>query len=142
MIIALKSNTILRLTEFRLMTDHADDEIKSLYIRFYCDEDVSVDIAHNLQQRGFDVLTTRDALRLTYDDNDQLAFAVEQQRAIITHNRRDFEVLHQTYLDQERLHMGIIIVKRRSNDAHIVSKLLDILNTNTADEICNTLLYV
>lgn len=38
------------------MTDHADDEIKSLYIRFYCDEDVSVDIAHNLQQRGFDVL--------------------------------------------------------------------------------------
>ena len=142
MIIALKSNTILRLTEFRLMTDHADDEIKSLYIRFYYDEDVSVDIAHNLQQRGFDVLITRDALRLTYDDNDQLAFAVEQQRAIITHNRRDFEMLHQTYLDQAQLHMGIIIVKRRPNDAHIVSKLLDILNTNTADEICNTLLYV
>ena len=142
MIIALKSNTILRLTEFRLMTDHADDEIKSLYIRFYYDEDVSVDIAHNLQQRGFDVLTTRDTLRLTYDDNDQLAFAVEQQRAIITHNRRDFEMLHQTYFDQAQLHMGIIIVKRRPNDAHIVSKLLDILNTNTADEICNTLLYV
>ena len=79
---------------------------------------------------------------LTYDDNDQLTFAVEQQRAIITHNRRDFEMLHQTYLDQAQLHMGIIIVKRRPNDAHIVSKLLDILNTNTADEICNTLLYV
>lgn len=124
------------------MTDRADDELKQLYIQFYCDEDGSVDIAHNLQQRGFKVLTTHDALRLAYDDTDQLAFAVEQQRAIITHNRRDFEVLHQTYLHQERLHMGIIIVKRRPNDAHIVSKLLDILNTNTANELCNTLIYI
>ena len=42
-------------------------------------------------QRGFDVLSARDAGQLHLDDDEQLAFAVAQGRALVTHNRHDFE---------------------------------------------------
>ncbi len=38
------------------MTERADPELKAIYVRLYCDEDVSAGIVENLRQRGFDVL--------------------------------------------------------------------------------------
>ena len=74
------------------MTERAEQELLPLYVRLYFDEDVPVDIVRNPRQRGFDVLSTHEARRLQLDDDAQLAFAVEEQRALVTHNRRDFEV--------------------------------------------------
>lgn len=124
------------------MTERADRELLSLYVRLYLDEDVSVEIGHNLRTRGFDVLSTRDAMRLSRDDTDQLSFAVSQQRALITHNREDFEIQHQEYLNAGISHYGIIIAKRRRNDSFVVSKILDILNTTTGGELENQLRYI
>lgn len=76
------------------MSEHAHPELLVLYVRLYFDEDVSAGIVHNLRQRGFDVLSARDADRLHLDDEAQLAFAVSQKRALFTHNRYDFEQLH------------------------------------------------
>ena len=49
------------------MTERADPELKALYVRLYCDEDVSAGIVENLRQRGFDVLSARDIDRLHLD---------------------------------------------------------------------------
>ena len=73
------------------MAERADQELQALYVRLYCDEDVSAGIVENLRQRGFDILSARDADRLHLDDAAQLAFAVAEQRALLTHNRYDFE---------------------------------------------------
>ena len=64
------------------MTEQADATLHSLYMRLYFDEDASVDSAVNLASRGFDVLTVRDAGRLHLADEAQLAFAVQEQRAM------------------------------------------------------------
>ena len=54
--------------------------------RLYLDEDVDPLLARILADRGFDVLTTRDARRIAARDEDQLAFAAREGRAILTHN--------------------------------------------------------
>ena len=124
------------------MIERADVDFQLLYMRFYFDEDVSVDIAANLQQRGFDVLTVRDAGRLQLDDATQLAFAAATGRVMVTHNRQDFELLHAGYLADQRLHFGIIAAKRRPNDDLVVGKLLRLLDTVTREEMQNQLRYI
>ncbi len=105
--------------------------MSSLFIRLYLDEDVNVLVADLLNARGFDVLTVRDAGQLQSSDEEQLAYAVEQQRALVTHNRSDFEYLIQTYFDTERKHYG-----------EIAKRLLAILNQVTADEMENQVRYI
>jgi len=60
--------------------------MSSLFVRLYLDEDVNVLVADLLNARGFDVLTVRDAGKLQASDKEQLAYAVNQQRALVTHN--------------------------------------------------------
>ncbi len=124
------------------MTDRADPELLPLYVRLYFDEDVSAGVVENLRQRGFDVVSARDANRLHLDDDAQLAFAVSEQRALVSHNRHDFELRHERYLTEGKRHYGIIIAKRRARDSAVVTRLLGLLNSVTADEMSNQLRYV
>jgi hypothetical protein len=124
------------------MIKYADPELRALYLRLYCDEDVSLDIVDNLRQRDFDVLSARAVGNLRQNDDAQLAFAVSQQRTFLTHNRHDFELRHQAYLMGGQTHYGIIIAKRRPTDEAVVAKLLALFNQVTADEMINQLRYV
>lgn len=124
------------------MAERADQELQALYVRLYCDEDVSAGIVANLRQRGFDVLSARDADRLHLDDAAQLAFAVAAQRALLTHNRYDFEQQHTRYLTEGRQHYGIILAMRRPSDSAVVARLLALLNSVTGEEMVNQLRYV
>lgn len=124
------------------MTEHADTELLPIYISLYFDEAIANEIVENLRQRGFDVLCARDAQRLSLADEAQLAFAVAQKRAIVTHNRHDFESLHQRYLEKKSPHWGIIIAKRRRDSSIVVRKLLTILDSSTADEFREQLRYI
>lgn len=124
------------------MTEHADLDLQTLYVRLYFDEDVSVGVVENLRQRGFDVVCARDADRLRLDDEAQLALAAAGGRALVTHNRYDFEQLHRRYQAENRHHHGVILAMRRPNDAVVVGKLLALLNSTTADEMVDQLRYV
>jgi predicted nuclease of predicted toxin-antitoxin system len=115
--------------------------MSSLFIRLYLDEDVNVLIADLLKAKGFDVLTVRDAGQLQASDDDQLAYAVNQQRTLVTHNRSDFEELIQNYFDTERKHYGVILAVRRSPQ-EIAQRLLVILNQITVDEMENQVRYI
>ncbi len=124
------------------MPERADQELLALYVRLYFDEDVSASVVENLRQRGFDVLSARDAGRLHLDDDAQLAFAVAEQRALFTHNRYDFEQRHKHYLTEGLRHYGVILAIRRPSDAAVVARLLALLDSVTADEMINQLRYV
>ena len=124
------------------MTKRADPELRALYVRLYCDEDVSLDIVDNLRQRDFDVSSARSVGNLHQNDDAQLAFAVAQQRTFLTHNRHDFELRHQACLMSGQTHYGIIIAKRRPTDKAVVAKLLALFNQVTSDEMINQLRYV
>ena len=57
-------------------------------IKLYLDEDVNPLLAHDLRQRGYDVLSTGEASRLGSSDRDQLDFARGEGRALLTHNEK------------------------------------------------------
>lgn len=113
-----------------------------LFIRLYLDEDVSILLTELLQPHGFDVLTTRDANNLGQPDAAQLLYASSQGRAILTHNRTDFEILHRTALAQQLAHAGIIIANRRASDADLARRVMKFLDLCAADEAKNQLFYI
>jgi predicted nuclease of predicted toxin-antitoxin system len=102
---------------------------------------VSVFIAELLRVRGFTAQTTQEAGRKKTDDEAQLAYAISQQRAVLTHNRDDFARLAQEYFAAGRKHYGIIIAVRRPPH-EIVTRLMTILNQTTADEMEDQLIYI
>jgi hypothetical protein len=124
------------------MIERSDEEIDSLYIHLYFDEDVSAGVVENLRTRGFDILSSRDADMQSKADDDQMLYAVSLRRAMVTHNRSDFEAQHLKFLENGLKHYGIIIAKRRPKDAEVVAKLLALLNTVTAEDMENQLRYI
>lgn len=122
------------------MTEN-EGEFSSIYIHLYFDEDVSVSIVENLRTRGFDVISVRDAGARGKSDDEQMLYAVSQRRAIVTHNRVDFEKQHSKYLEEGMKHFGVIIAKRR-RDAEVVAHLLALLDAITAEEMQNQLRYI
>ena len=123
------------------MIEDDREEDSSLYIHLYFDEDVSAGIVENLRTRGFDVLSARDADTLGKSDDDQMLYAVSLHRAVVTHNRVDFEKQHTKFLESGMKHHGVIIARRR-RDAEVVSKLLALLDSVTAEEMQNQLRYI
>ncbi len=95
----------------------------------------------NLRTRGFDVLSARDAGALGNADDEQMLYAVSQRRAVVTHNRVDFEKQHAKFLESGMNHYGIIAAKRR-RDTEVVSKLLELLDSVTTEEMKNQLRYI
>jgi predicted nuclease of predicted toxin-antitoxin system len=115
--------------------------VSRLFIDIYLDEDVDVLVADLLRARGFIAVTTRDAGNLGTSDSNQLSYAVSAQKALLTHNRVDFEALANSYRVAGQTHFGIIIAVRRP--AHeVVRRLLAILNQVTADEMIEQLRYI
>jgi hypothetical protein len=78
-------------------------------IRFHCDEQVERAIAEALRRRGIDVTTTPEAGLLGAADEEQLAFAISQERAIFTQDD-DFLAIHQRGLE----HCGIVYSHQNS----------------------------
>jgi hypothetical protein len=115
--------------------------VSRLFISLYLDQDVSLAVAEMVRARGFQVATTHGHGRLGASDDDQLAFAVSPQMAIVTHNRIHFERLATAYFQSGETHSGIIIAVRRT-ESEIAQRLLTILNHITADEMDNQLIYI
>jgi predicted nuclease of predicted toxin-antitoxin system len=117
------------------------DELAALYGRLYLDQDVPVQLAGMLRAQGVDVLTTLEAGALGQEDPDQLATAVAADRAMVTHNRLDFEYLHEVYLQEGRFHAGIIIAVQRRYLGVTRDRLVDLLNRFDRDQLRNGLFY-
>ncbi len=85
--------------------------------RLYFDEDSSDEVvAHALRASDVDLLTVADSGLYRATDADQLAFAFQSGRTILTANVSDFARLHREYLQNDRHHAGILIRKQRRGD--------------------------
>ena len=115
--------------------------MSKLFIELYLDEDVDVLVAELLVRRGYSAVTARDTGKLGKDDNEQLAYAAHHECALLTHNRKDFEKLALAYFEAGQTHYGIILAVRRI-PYEIVSRLIQLLNSVTADEFRNQIRYL
>jgi len=107
-------------------------------IKIYLDEDFDVEIAARLRDHGFDVLTTQEAGNTGASDDEQLAYAANAKRAILTHNRREFRRRHKMWRDRGWEHWGILLCKRRHVD-DLEMILLRFLLSHTSEQIKNKL---
>ncbi|MFZ4655690.1 MAG: DUF5615 family PIN-like protein [Caldilineaceae bacterium] len=75
--------------------------------RLYSNENFPLPVVSELRKLGHDVLTVREAGRANQEipDDQVLAFAHANARAVLTINRKDFRLLHK----QSSTHSGIII---------------------------------
>jgi hypothetical protein len=78
-------------------------------ITLYLDEDIPLALALSLSNRGVDVVTTQAAGNIGKSDREQLTFAAGQGRALLTHNKKDFILLHQECVNSGVAHSGIIV---------------------------------
>jgi predicted nuclease of predicted toxin-antitoxin system len=115
--------------------------LNRIFIDLYLDEDVNVVLADLVRARGFRVTTTQAAGQVGKTDENQLAFATSQRKAILTHNRVHFETLARRYFDEKKAHSGIIIAVRRP-PKELSRRVLILLDTVTADEIENQIRYI
>jgi hypothetical protein len=65
--------------------------------RLYLDSDVSVRLAPLLREAGHDAATTEELGQRRATDDEQLLTAVREIRTVVTHNRRDFLLLHDAW---------------------------------------------
>ena len=81
--------------------------------RFYADEQFPLPVVELLRNLGHDVLTVQEAgnANQRIPDDQVLAFAVSQERAILTINRIDFIRLHR----RDDQHFGIVVCTNNRN---------------------------
>jgi predicted nuclease of predicted toxin-antitoxin system len=96
-------------------------------LRVYLDEDVDVLLAPLLAAHGMDCVTAVVSGNLGRPDEEQLAFAAQESRVIITHNRTDFENLAIDWWGQQRQHAGIVMAIRRASPYELLRHVLPVL---------------
>lgn len=72
--------------------------------KLYLNEHLSPRLATQLRKHGFDVTTSQELDLLSETDNEQLAHAVAERRAIVTFNIGDFSRLHDEYMTKGKEH--------------------------------------
>ncbi len=78
-------------------------------IKAYVDEDVPLSLSQALRNRGVDCITTQEAGNKGLSDAEQLAFSATNGRTIVTHNKKDFILLHNEYARSGKIHAGIVV---------------------------------
>ena len=113
-------------------------------MRLYADEDASEHaVVQGLRARGVDIVATAEVGRLGSTDEEQLAFAVQQARAIYTFNVGDFAQLHGVYLRRSNDHCGIIVIPdQRYSVGEKIRRIAGLVTTLTADEMINRMEYL
>ena len=106
-------------------------------IRLFLDEDVWPGLAIALREHGFDVVHVHEAKRGGMSDADQLTYAVQEGRAILTHNTKDFVPLVIEYFFDGRSHVGVIL-SPQIEKGELMRRTLNLLRALSAEEIANT----
>jgi predicted nuclease of predicted toxin-antitoxin system len=113
--------------------------VTELFGRLYLDENVPVILAGMIRLRGFFATTARDEGLLGIDDDAiHLNYATSHGLCLVTHNRQDFINLHENTILCGENHAGIIIATVQ-NLRILAERLVNRLNTHTADELANNL---
>jgi hypothetical protein len=109
--------------------------------QLYLDEDVWLGLANAGRTQGFDLVHAYEAKRGGLSDTEQLAYATEHGRAILTHNAKDFVPLALDYFYNQRKHCGIILSPQLSK-GELVRRTLNLLQSLSSEEIANTVRHL
>lgn len=114
---------------------------------FYLDSDVSIHLAPLLHGLGHSATTSRDVGLRGATDDAQLLEAVQRGWITITHNRRDFTMLHDAWITWPAAfgmalppHPVVLVLEQGRPRVHI-GVLEAIMTANTSVDLANELLW-
>jgi predicted nuclease of predicted toxin-antitoxin system len=115
-----------------------------LFVRLYLDEDVHPDLADANRKAGFDCQNAIEAQMRGRTDEDQLEHAAAQGRCLLSFNVADFVGLAVEWARDSKPHAGIVVTHQvgRKVFGKLLGRVLQFLNTTTADEMNNILRYL
>lgn len=105
--------------------------------RFLLDEDLSRRVAEGLRARGIDAVAVSEVHRgnRAIPDEDQLRYATEHARVLVTYNRADFQALDVQWRRKGQRHAGILWCSERIIPRRAFGDLIRALEAVTTDEI-------
>ncbi len=107
-------------------------------IRLYLDEDtMDSDLLAALRLRNVDVVSTGEVQMLSRSDEEQLQWALNNQRVIYSFNARDFYRIHTNALEKRQDHSGIILGVQNYSIGEQMRRILRIIATKSAEEMKN-----
>jgi predicted nuclease of predicted toxin-antitoxin system len=118
--------------------------LEAHFVRLYLDRHIMPRLAIDLRGRGYDVQTTEEAGKNTASDDEQLAFATAERRAILTFNIRDFAPLHEARQAAQQPHAGIIVSQQLGSREYglLLQRMLRLLNHFTAEEMVGNFVHL
>ncbi|TLD41406.1 MAG: hypothetical protein JETT_2308 [Candidatus Jettenia ecosi] len=107
-------------------------------IRLYRDEDLSDRVAVALRSKRFDAISTHEVNMRGKTDKEQLKYAIEHNRIILTRNIKHFVNLQREYYKQGLPHNGILVTDYLPLK-ELIRRLTKFLNEKNLSDIRNTL---
>jgi predicted nuclease of predicted toxin-antitoxin system len=110
-------------------------------ISIFLDEDVYPALSTILQKRGYDVVHAQEIERKGRTDLEQLEFAVEHHRCLISFNVKDYVLLHNQFAREGKNHFGIIVSRQRPI-GETLRRLLIVLQKFTKGTMKNRIVFL
>ena len=113
-------------------------------VRFLADEDLDADIVEGLRSRepAIDILDIKSAGLRGTKDPDLLELAAQQDRILISHDRRTMTRHFRERLAAGKSNPGLFVIPQRSATGAIVESLLLVWSVTRADEWRNRIEYL
>ena len=104
-------------------------------LAFLLDEDISFRVAEGLRQRSIDAVSVQEIGRgrRGLSDADQLRFATESARVLVTYNRADFQALDASWRMHDQLHAGILVGVEKSIPRRAIGDLIRAIEAFASD---------
>lgn len=111
-------------------------------LRIYTNESVHLAVAAALRQRGVDAWSTRDSGNLGLRDEEQLAYAAQEQAVIFTYDP-DFILLANYWIQQGKNHWGVIYVHQQTFSlGECIRRLMDYALMLEAEDMKNRMEFL
>ncbi len=107
-------------------------------IRLYIDEDLSDRIAVALRSKGFDVISAHEVNMRGKSDKEQLEYAIQHNRVILTRNIKHFINLQNEYHRKGLSHNGLLVTDYLPLK-ELIRRLTKFLNEKNLSDIDNNL---
>jgi predicted nuclease of predicted toxin-antitoxin system len=118
--------------------------IAGLSIRLYLDHNADPDIARDVRRDGYDAVWASEVGNERLQDEEQLRWATEHGRAILTHDVRDFRILDAQWRSRGDSHAGIILAETppELRIGELMRRLRRLLETMSADEMIDQVIFL
>lgn len=110
-------------------------------IKLYLDEDISPEVAVVLRSRGYDAVSAHEIGMRAKKDEEQLEYATQNKRVLITYNVRHFAQIAENFYHKRKDHLGIVVSKKI--DLREMIKLTEnLLNKAKSDNLKNSFVWL